>query len=632
MPSLDKHRGTSFWAGFCLSMALASMAPAAGAQALITQALDGAQPGSPDMDQPGPGFAEQLRPTKRKAGNATLYNRPYQPVRSGPDDADIPEIVMFVGESRVFPAPGVGRIAVGNGSILTAAALDGKEVILFANGPGTSSLFIWNRDGRHQRVKISIVPGDTSRIAREIAAFLASIPAARTSVIGDKVIVEGEGLSNTDLERIAMLSERYPQIVNFSNRQGFERMVMIDVKVVEFPVNEFRALGLRWNAVGGTAVGAIWSPVRRHADRGYQIGVQDQDSAQPPITLRDGPAPPSGLNILSLVNMGLNATLDALAQEGKTVMLAEPQLSARNGATASFLAGGEYPYVVTTSDGPTVQFRPYGVRLDIEPLVDREGNIRAKVETEVSAIDHSVATLAGPGLLTNKTRTEFDLRSGETIVLSGMLQRFRSDSIDKVPFLGDIPVIGALFRSKRYQNRETELVFFVTPTVVDPGSAAMADRIRSTHDRLGQRLGPAPYLSDPLQPARDPAYLGDEPTRDSGAAVPEPDAVPVAGAEPAPVSVAAAPAASGETPAGEVPGSDAGAPEGPKLRVVRGAVLRELPDRQARPLAELGAGTEVVLRDSLGLASNLKAWRPVRVGDVDGWILRNDVAALASGS
>lgn len=631
MRSLDKNLGRSSWTSLCLSVVLGFTVPAL-AQVQITQAADGTQLGSPGDGQGQPGFAEQLRPTQRKAGKATLYNRPYQPVKSGPDDADIPEIVMFVGESRVFPAPGVGRIAVGNGSILTAAALDGKEVILFANAAGTSSLFIWSQDGRHQRVKISIVPGDTSRIAREISTFLASIPAARTSVIGDKVIVEGEGLSNTDLERIAMLSERYPQIVNFSNRQGFERMVMIDVKVVEFPVNEFRALGLRWNAVGGTAIGAIWSPVRRHSGRGYQIGVQDQESTLPPITLGgDGSASPSGLNVLSLVNLGLNATLDALAQQGKTVMLAEPQLSARNGATASFLAGGEYPYVVSNSDGPTVMFKPYGVRLDIAPRVDREGNIRAEIETEVSTIDHSVATMAGPGLLSNKTRTEFDLRSGETIVLSGMLQRFSSDSVDKVPLLSDIPIIGALFRSKRYQNRETELVFFVTPTVVDPGSAAMADRIERTRERLGQRLGPVPHLSDPLQPATDPAYLGDVPARGTSAAPAESGPGP---AEGAPVADGLSPAMPDEPEgASDTRLVAVAAPAGPLLRIVRdGAVLRELPDAKARLLAELSAGTLIPLRDTLGLASGLEAWRPVRVGDLVGWIAGRDVVAVESES
>ena len=186
-------------------------------------------------------------------------------------------------------------------------------------------------------------------------------------------------------------------------------------------------------------------------------------------------------------------------------MLAEPQLSARNGAKASFLAGGEYPYTVSTINGPSVMFKPYGVKLDIQPRVDASGLIRATVETEVSQIDPSVSTPAGPALLSRKTSTEFNLRSGQTMVLSGLIQREQSSNVDKVPLLGDIPVLGALFRSQRFQNKETELVIFVTPTVVDPHSPGLLDRLDKTEQRLQARHGPLPHLSEPLQPGHDPA-------------------------------------------------------------------------------------------------------------------------------
>jgi pilus assembly protein CpaC len=451
------------------------------------------------------GYAEQLRPTvARKGGKKNVV---YAPIQQPKDEAPIPDIEMFVGESRVFPAPGVGRIAVGNGSILTAAALDGKEVILFANAVGTSSLFVWNDDGRYQRVKVNIVPGDTSRYAREIAAFLAGIPKAKTSIIGDKVIVEGDGLTDGDLSRIEMLAKRYPQVVNFTDPLGFEQMVMIDVKVVEFPVTELRELGLKWNGVGGAAIGGIWSPVRRGNAGPYQVNIETGQGNSAPITSAGGSSNavplPAGLNILSAVNLGLNATLNALAQEGKTTVLAEPQLSARNGSKASFLAGGEIPYSVSTIAGTTIQFKPYGVRLDILPKVDRHGSIRATIETEFSQIDNSVTTSTGPALLTRKTNTEFNVQSGDTIVLSGLVQRENSTNIDKVPFLGDVPVLGALFKSKKFQDKETELVVFVTPTVVDSRSPGMVDRVRKTSERLDERLGPQPHLTQPLQPGAD---------------------------------------------------------------------------------------------------------------------------------
>lgn len=488
---------------------------------LTSWALDPLAPAEarPAAAAPGPvhGYAEQLRAKPRPASKQA--NVPFVPVKAPVEDAVIAELEMFVGESRVFPAPGVARIAVGNGALLTAAALDGKEVILFANAGGTSSLFIWNEDGRYQRVKVNIVPGDTARYAREISTFLAGIPKAKTSIIGDKVIVEGDDLSDADIARIDLLATRYPQIVNFTNRLGFEQMVMLDVKVVEFPLTDLRELGLKWNATGGFAVGGIWSPLRRGAPNAYGIDVRTGAENAPPLTAIGGAsARPSALNIASLLNLGLNATINALEQHGSTVVLAEPQLSARNGSKASFLAGGEFPYTVSTINGTTVQFKPYGVKLDILPRVDRSGNVRAVIDTEVSNIDNSVSTPSGPGLQTRKTSTEFNVRAGETIVLSGLVQRESASSLEKVPGLGNLPVIGALFRSKKFQNKETELVVFVTPTVVSPSSPGLADRVQKTHERLHERLGPTPHLSDPLQPgverARPALPLGVTPAQE----------------------------------------------------------------------------------------------------------------------
>ncbi|MFT5588305.1 MAG: pilus assembly protein CpaC [Bradyrhizobium sp.] len=445
---------------------------------------------------PRNGYAVQLKPTVHRPSAAM---RPYAPITPHNDQSLIPEIEMFVGESRVFPTRGVARIAVGNGQIMSAAALDEKEVIVFANGVGTSSLFVWNADGRYQRVKVSIVPGDTTRIAREVTAFLKTMTGTRTSIIGDKVIIEGDNLSDVELAKIDMLEKRYPQIINFTNQIGWEPMVMLDVKVVEFPTSELRDIGLKWGSVGGAAIGAIWSPGRRGTDGPYQINIQSANTA--PISSPEGSgAPlvvPGGLNVLSALNLGLNAQLNLLAQQGKASLLAQPQLSARSGTKASFLAGGEFPYSVATINGVTVQFKPYGIKLDILPKVDRNGVIRATIDAEVSKIDASISTAAGPGLQTRKTKTEFNVVAGDTIVLAGMLQSDNSTSIDKVPLLGDMPVLGALFRSKRFENKETELVVFVTPTLVDSRSPALIERIERTTDQLKNNLGKQPFLETP---------------------------------------------------------------------------------------------------------------------------------------
>ncbi|MBC7575157.1 MAG: pilus assembly protein N-terminal domain-containing protein [Herminiimonas sp.] len=598
------------------------------------------------------GFAENLRPTvKRKAAQP----QPYAPITKQDDHGQIPEIEMFVGESRVFPAPNIGRIAVGNGQIMTAAALDKKEVIVFANAAGTSSLFVWNEDGRYQRLKINIVAGDTSRVAREVAGFLATIPNAKASIVGDKVIVDGDNLSDADLAKIDQLEKRYPQIVNFTNRVGWEQMVMMDVKVVEFPKSELKEIGLKWGAVGGTTLAASWLPIRYgNPPPGSQLQLNIPASQSGlPITSATGIAPlPSALNIVNGLNLGLSAQLNLLEQEGKASVLAEPQLSARNGAKASFLAGGEFPYSVSNVNGVTIIFKPYGIKLDISPKVDRNGVIRATIQSEVSSIDASVTAVGGPALLTRRTDTEFNVHSGETIVLSGLLQRNASTDIDKVPLLGDLPVLGALFRSKRFQNKETELIVFVTPTVVDSRSPGLVDRIDRATQRLEQQMGPQPYLSNPLQPGEPAAGFNKKPARDPAGATILPAALTTAPASalpgvsmttPAPVSGnARSTIASAGTGArsmmstlktGDMVHEDGLSGGGSLLQVVvRRAQLRAGPTLASPSLLQLAQGAVVRLGDRPAEVVGTTTWRPVVVGTVDGWIVSAALAPVKLGA
>lgn len=558
-------------------------------------------------------FVETWRPAVK--GSAARKAAPYAPIKKADDQGHVPEIEMFVGESRVFPTPGIARIAVGNGHIMSAASLDDKEVIVFANAVGTSSLFIWNESGRYQRIKINIVPGDTSRVAREIAAFLAGIPNAKASVVGDKVIVEGDNLTDADIAKIDELGKRYPQIVNFTNRLGWEQMVLMDVKVVEFPVNELREIGLKWTPMGGAGIAGIWGPITRGQTSDYQLNIVTGANNPTPISGAGGstsPPIPSGLTVIGAMNLGLNAQLAMLEKNGKATILAEPQLSARNGAEASFLAGGEYPYTISTINGPSVMFKPYGVKLDIAPRVDRNGVIRATIRSEVSAIDTSISTLAGPAISSRKTNTEFNLRDGETLVLSGLLSRNTSTDIDKVPFLGSLPILGALFRSRRFQNNETELVVFVTPTLINSRSPGLVDRIERTKQKLEENLGRPPYLTDPLQPGHNPAH--------SNAAAPETASTPAAPVTAAsPPTVAAQPVTANPNPGGA---------SGQRYRVKAGHLsLRVSPDLNAIVIAYLPAGT---LLEALP-QPNKGNWLPVQSGGQRGWVDAAWIEPIAAG-
>ena len=144
-------------------------------------------------------------------------------------------------------------------------------------------------------------------------------------------------------------------------------------------------------------------------------------------------------------------------------------------------------------------FKEYGIRLNIvEPVADAEGTIRARVKTEVSALDRSVAALGVPGLMSRRTETEFNLRNGETLVLSGVIQREQQSDENAVPHLGEIPVLGRLFKSERFNSRESELVVFITPWLMNPGEGLLDPRAQALEERAERELAP-PNAKPPVE-------------------------------------------------------------------------------------------------------------------------------------
>lgn len=371
------------------------------------------------------------------------------------------DLHLFVGESHLFTAPkGLSRITIGSNQLLQANAINDQEILLSASQAGITTLSLWNEHSLLQQIRVHILPSEILKTQREVADFVASIPGASAKIVGDKVILEGENLSDSDQEKITEIAKRYPQVINFTNRIGWEKMISIDVKVVEFPTAALRQIGIEWQ---GTSKG------------GGNIGINWNTNPD----LRSGPFAFLGINALLLSQLHL------LAQKGDAAILAEPKLSTRHGSTATFFAGGEIPYqIVDDRDKRSVTFKPYGVKLEIQPRVDQTGVIRAIIETEVSSIDTSLDMQSGPALRTRKTKAEFNLHNGETMILSGFLTREQIRNQQKLPGLGDLPVIGSLFRSEKFQQRETELVIFVTPRITDTHDDQHAQKLQEQSDKI----------------------------------------------------------------------------------------------------------------------------------------------------
>ena len=272
--------------------------------------------------------------------------------------------------------------------------------------------------------------------------------------------------------------------------------VNLRVRVAEVDRTVLKSFGINWDAVANSGR--------------FAFGLMTAN----PLTV-------AGIftrNTLTLKHDNVNSMIDALAQEGLITLLAQPNLTALSGETASFLAGGEFPIPVAATAGVggtptiTIEFKKFGVSLDFTPTVIDGNRINLRVRPEVSQLSTSggvqLQGFSVPGLTVRRAETTVELASGETFVIAGLLQHTSDNTLSKVPGAGDIPVIGALLRSSRYRRSETELAIIVTPYLVRPLSspslaAASTDGLIEANDVqriFGGKFYRTPLPTHPLPP------------------------------------------------------------------------------------------------------------------------------------
>lgn len=381
-------------------------------------------------------------------------------VTAGPDA--VTPLNLYVGQARVLGAGDVRRIVIGNGRVIQATALDDGQVLVLPEAPGQSTLHLWGKDGSERAFVVTVAAADAARVLGEVRAMLGDAPNLSARIVGDKIVVEGGSLTEEQALRLAEVGKRYPQIVNLVSRIGFERMIAMDVRMVEIRRDRLENIGVRWSSgFAGPAFGIVGD---LHRSGALQPGGAADGIAGVEIRRRVAPF----ATALGLAT-SITSMIDLLVQNGDAVVLAEPSLSCRSGGSAKFLAGGELPIPQTNGLGNvSVTFKEYGVKFDVSPLASETGVIAAKIATEISSINFDVMVKDVPGINKRRAETEVNLREHETLVIAGLIAEDASRSIDRVPALGDLPVIGALFRSRAFRERQTELVVFITPRLVEP--------------------------------------------------------------------------------------------------------------------------------------------------------------------
>ena len=395
-------------------------------------------------------------------------------------------ITMYAGQALVQNAPGpLTRVAVGDGKLMQVKVVGTREMVLIANQPGDTSLQLWMRNGERRSVSVHIGTGNNSQAAEMIGKLLASSEHIKSESIAGQVVLTGSNLTPEETAHIAAIKKLYPQVLDFTSANAVQMrpVVMMKVRIMEFDKKKLDELGIKWDSVidgpaGGLTHNWITNPY---------FGVVREGSI-----FEGEPILPGTQSFLGIAT-SITSQINLMMQTGDAWELAAPQLAARSGGTADFLVGGEVPIPIRQAFGEvTVDYKPYGIKLHIAPVVNSSGDIATDIQTEISKIDPTINVLGYPGFLTRRAETQMNVHVGDTIVISGLVDSNASKTFDKVPGLGDIPVLGALFRSRNFQRNRTDLVMFITPTIVEassPENRALIDKSNRLRDDLRKTAG-----------------------------------------------------------------------------------------------------------------------------------------------
>lgn len=392
------------------------------------------------------------------------------------------QVELFVGDSRVIPAS-TSRIAVGNGKIVSASPVGADQVVLIGQAVGESVVQLWLADGRQHRIAVTVGPADIEALQKTVDDLLIGVAGITTRVVGRRIVLEGDAADARARERAAAIAAMYPQsVTDFVGKVGWESMVHVDVRIVEFRRGQLRELGIRWrDESNGPSAGVIADFITNDRFRLRADNDPIPESAFDPV-----PGHTSAKFYLG-ISSTLESRLRALESTGEATFIAEPRLSCRSGGTARFVAGGEIPIPVVNSVGATdVEFREYGVILEVRPVVDAAGGVAMRVETELSQVDNAQRVAGIPGLLKRRSATDLNVQDGETIVLAGLTQQQRSVDDSGLPGLSRIPAAGRLFGVRGKRTEDSEVVIFLTPRIERNGefAAETEERMRRALERV----------------------------------------------------------------------------------------------------------------------------------------------------
>jgi pilus assembly protein CpaC len=405
-----------------------------------------------------------------------------QPAPANPPTA-ARELYVTVGKSLLVDSPTIiQRVSVANGTIAEAIATTPREVLVNGKTAGETSLIVWQQNGNRLIFDLIVQQSSTrlDNINRELHAEMGDQKVSLSMEDG-VVFLRGTVNDLMSADRAVLIASALGKPVNLLRVKvpPVEAQILIKVRFADVDRTHSQQLGLNFISTGAArTIGSVTT--------GQFTPPQPQSSSLGGVA-STGVTSTAGQSIFNLTNalnifffrpdLNLGATIEALAAQSYLQILAEPNVLTLNNHTASFLAGGEFPFPTLQGGGAglgavTIQFREFGVRINFTPTVTPRGTIRLQVTPEVSALDFTAGlTFQGttiPGLSTRRVQTEIELESGQSFAIGGLLDNRVTEQLSKIPGLGDIPFFGKLFQSRNMQKTNSELLVIVTPEIVRP--------------------------------------------------------------------------------------------------------------------------------------------------------------------
>lgn len=395
-------------------------------------------------------------------------------------------VEVSLNESKYMAASGITRLAVGNPAIADVQLLSSGDFLLVGKKAGTTSLIVWSDGGRRTEYTV-YVAGNDRGMASAIQDAI-GYPKVHVQMIEDRVMLRGKVENQYEHDIALKIAGLYTGgdgsgVIDLLEMEH-PSQIRLEAQIIEINSDYTKNLGIQyWSQTPGANSSSGGSTGNPNNDitvgtAGLFYGGEDFSSSR-----KHG-------GWLGSHVANVNVTLQALINEGKARILSRPSITTMSGKTANILIGGRIPIPVSDGNGNvSIDWHEYGVKLNIEPVVDSEDKITSKVHAEVSTLDYShgvkIDSFSVPGIATREAESEVNVRSGMTMAIGGLINSEDAKIVSKIPLLGDLPIIGRFFRHTSNTRDKRELIILITPTLVaDDTPAPMSQRMKESYEEI----------------------------------------------------------------------------------------------------------------------------------------------------